>query len=177
MHGSKLIPLALALCVAAVEPTTARAEVLERVVAVVDGEPIFLSQLRLRASPLLYDRSGRLPRDTQAARTRRIYTRVLRDMIDELLLEDAAESEGLVIGSRQLERVIDNVRRQSGLTRADFWEAVERQGFSPAEYRAEVRRQLLRLEVSGRGRGPRLSMRWRAVLDELRREAVIEWRL
>src|SRR5690606_21453552 len=47
----------------------------------------------------------------------------------------------------EIDRAIRNVQQQAGLSEEDFWDAVRGQGFSPEQYRADVRRQLLRLKV------------------------------
>jgi peptidyl-prolyl cis-trans isomerase SurA len=54
----------------------------------------------------------------------------------------------------EVDRAIANVRQQAGLSEEDFWSAVEAQGFTRDGYRADVRRQVLRLKVlNTRARG------------------------
>lgn len=143
------LSLALTLLLASWSPgaTRAHAEIVERVVAVVNDEAIWLSELRLKASPFIR-RAMQAP--TQAQRLEavtQIYRDVLDRMIDERLILQVAAEEQVRVQQREVEEAIDNVRNQSGLSDADFWRAVRAQGFTEEQYRSDVRRQLMRLKV------------------------------
>jgi peptidyl-prolyl cis-trans isomerase SurA len=74
--------------------------------------------------------------------------------VQEELFIQAAEELQVSVTRAEVDRAIQNVQRQSELSDADFWEAVRGQGFTPEQYRADVRRQLLRLKVlNHRARG------------------------
>lgn len=125
----------------------AEAEVVERVVAVVNEEAIFLSELRRRAGPFL-DRALAAPTQAQRmAAIEQLYTQLLERMVQEELFIQAADRMQVTVTRAEIERAIGNVRRQAGLSEADFWAAVSAQGFAPDQYRDDVRRQLLRLKV------------------------------
>jgi peptidyl-prolyl cis-trans isomerase SurA len=134
--------------------TPARAEVVERVVAVVNDEAIFLSELRRRAAPFL-SRIAAIPTDTERmAAIQTLYTELLERMVQEELFIQAADELDVTVTRAEVDRAIANVQRQSQLQDAEFWEAVRGQGFTPEQYRADVRRQLLRLKVlNQRARG------------------------
>ena len=68
-------------------------------------------------------------------------------MIDEELIQQSARDLQLRVTNADVDRAIDNVRTQSGLSEDEFWDAVRAQGFAEAQYRGDVRRQLLRLKV------------------------------
>ncbi len=134
--------------------SAAKAEVIERVVAVVNDDAIFLSELRRRAGPFL---PRAMAEPTQAARMaaiEQLYQQLLDRMIQEELFIQAAETMQVSVTSAEVDRAINNVQRQSGLAEAEFWQAVRSQGFTREQYRADVRRQLLRLKVlNTRARG------------------------
>ncbi len=123
-----------------------KSEIIERIVAVVNGEALLLSELRKRAAPFL-------PRLLQAPELQRmtlmtqLYEELLTQLVDERLLEQESRKLAIVVSSSDVERAIDNVRRQSGLEDKAFWAAVEAQGLSPEQYKSDVRRNLLRLKV------------------------------
>lgn len=124
-----------------------RAEVIERVIAVVNDDAIFLSELRQKAAPFLR-RAMQAPTDAQRMEAiQQIYTQLLDRMIDERLILQAADEEDVSVSTTEVNQAIDNVRTQSGLEDREFWEAVRAQGFTPAQYRRDVRQQLLRLKV------------------------------
>jgi peptidyl-prolyl cis-trans isomerase SurA len=121
-------------------------EVIERVVAVVNGDPLLLSELRTRAAPFLA-RVMQAPEMQRMALMQQLYGDLLTQLIDERLLEQEARKLSISITSVDVERAIQNVQRQSGLKDAEFWEAVRGQGFQPDQYKGDVRRQLVRLKV------------------------------
>jgi peptidyl-prolyl cis-trans isomerase SurA len=140
-----LAALAMAAALGASRP--ASAEVVERVVAVVNDEAIFLSELRRRAGPFL-DRAMSAPSQTaRMAAIEALYAQLLERMVQEELFIQAADRMQVSVTRAEVDRAIGNVQRQAGLADADFWAAVEGQGFTPEQYRADVRRQLLRLKV------------------------------
>ncbi len=121
-------------------------EVIERVVAVVNGDPLLLSELRTRAAPFLA-RVMQAPEMQRMQLMQQLYGDLLTQLIDERLLEQEARKLSISITTVDVERAIQNVQRQSGLKDAEFWEAVRGQGFQPEQYKADVRRQLVRLKV------------------------------
>lgn len=128
------------------EAKAAEGEVIERIVAVVNGDPLLLSELRTRAAPFLA-RVMQAPEMQRMALMQQLYGDLLTQLIDERLLEQESRKLSISITSTDVERAITNVQRQSGLKDAEFWEAVRGQGFQPEQYKSDVRRQLVRLKV------------------------------
>ena len=71
----------------------------------------------------------------------------MNQLIDERLLEQEARKLSVNVTSTDVDRAIENVQKQSGLAGPEFWDAVRAQGFVEDQYKADVRRQLLRLKV------------------------------
>lgn len=164
---------ALTACVLGARAHTARADVIERVIAVVDDEPLFLSELRRRAVPFLAQ-VERVPPLQREAATTQLYTELLDHLIDEALFLRAAHKEQVHVTADDVDRAIHNVQRQSQLGEHEFWQAVAGQGFTEAQYRDDVRRQLIRLKllnVRARGRVNLTEPDVRARYDQLVREA------
>lgn len=142
--------LTLALLSALVAPLAAprvvRAEVVERVVATVDDEAIFLSDLRKRAMPFL-PRLMEVPELQRLAALRQLYDELLEQLINEELVERAAQAQQIRISAADVDRAVQNVIRQNGLSEEEFWSVVEQQGYTQAEYRSDLRRQLLRYRL------------------------------
>jgi peptidyl-prolyl cis-trans isomerase SurA len=140
-------PLA-ALLVLGADAQLARAEVIERIAAVVNDRAILLSELRRRAAPFLEqalsDASGQGER---MARIKQIYKQLLQQLVDEELVEQAAKKMHVSVSDGDVDQAIDNVRRQNNMTEDAFWQAVKAQGFTDKQYRQDVSKQLLRLKV------------------------------
>jgi peptidyl-prolyl cis-trans isomerase SurA len=121
-------------------------EVIERIVAVVNSEPLLLSELRTRATPFL-SRVMQAPEMQRMALMQQLYGELLTQLIDERLLEQEARKLSISVLSSDVDRAIENVQRQNNMKDAEFWEAVAAQGFAKDQYKSDVRRQLLRLKV------------------------------
>jgi len=131
-----------------------RRDVIERVVATVNDEAIFLSELRRRAIPFLPQAMAAPSEMERVAALEQLYAQLLDALVDEELIQQSARDMQVRVTNSDVDRAIDNVRQQSGLSDDEFWEAVRGQGFSEAQYRGDVRRQLLRLKVlNTRARG------------------------
>lgn len=137
-----------ALLLAAAAPAPAHAEVIERVAAVVNDHAILLSDLRRKAAPFLEQAlsDAKTPSERQS-RLKQIYQRLLDQLVDEELVEQAARKMHVSVNEAEVEQAIDNVRRQNNLDEQAFWEAVRGQGYGERQYRTDVRKQLLRLKV------------------------------
>jgi peptidyl-prolyl cis-trans isomerase SurA len=118
----------------------AHAQVIERVVAVVDDDPIFLSDVRREAAPFLA-RATSLPTGERRVAISAIYDRALEALIDRRLTERRAAAEGIEVTEADLDRAMDEVVRSTGPS-LGAWSAS-----SWAPVREEVRRELLRYRV------------------------------
>ncbi len=130
-----------------VPPPPPGMQVIERVVAVVNDHAIFLSQLRRRAVPFLDQALSAPTQQARVARLSQLYHQLLDQLIDEDLIQQTAHDMQVTVTADDVDRAIHNVQQQSGLDDNAFWQAVRGQGFTEAQYRADVRRQLLRLKV------------------------------
>ena len=143
--------------------------VVERVVAVVNGEAIYLSELRRRSYPFLRHAQREPTEAGRRAAIDRLYAETLDRMIDEALLIQWANPN---VSDAEVDRAIENVTRQSGLSRAEFFREALRQGFTPNAYREDVRRTLMRISAFENEPRPPDSL-----MAELRSRARIDIRL
>ena len=158
MNRPALRPTALALSVAlALQalPAVARAEIIDRVVAVLDEEAIFLSDVERRARPFLAE----IPAGAAGAEREQMRQRILREtldrMVDDQLIRQAATRLHITVNDEDVEQFIGRIAQERGVTTEQLFEALQREGVSITEYRAhmetEVRRlKVLQLRVRGR---------------------------
>ncbi|MCS6858377.1 MAG: SurA N-terminal domain-containing protein [Deltaproteobacteria bacterium] len=127
---------------------SSHAEVLERVVAVVNDQAIFLSELRARAIPRLSAAVPYARSEGERHRLiRQIYQEELERLIEDKLVEQQAQQEHISVSDSEIENAIRNIRTQAGLSEARFWEIVREQGLSREDYRRDLKRQLLRYKL------------------------------
>ena len=146
--------------------TSARADVIERVVAVVNDDAIFLSELRRRAAPFLEQVLSGASEAERKTRVDKLYEQFLRELVDEQLIEQTARKLNITVSSTEVDQAIDNVRQQNNLTAEKFWEAVKGQGFTEKQYRTDVRKQLLRLKVTNQRVRSRINVNDDTVREE-----------
>jgi len=142
-----MIRLAVAAFALVLTTNSATADVVERVVATVNNQAIFLSDLRGRAVPFL-PQVAEAPTETErASRLKELYEELLTFLIDEKLIRQLADGSGIRITDADVDNAIENLRLQNNMTEEQFEEALAAQGLGQAQYRKELKRQLVRLKV------------------------------
>jgi len=138
---------AVALLASGLPATASSAEVVERIVAVVNDEIVLLSELRDRMMPFLARvRTLQTQEERQAAMVQ-LEREMLTAMVDELLITQQARRSNVTVSGEEVERAIQNVIRANGMTRDQFIRALASQGMTFTQYQGDVRRQLLALKV------------------------------
>ena len=147
MNNMRRLCFLFALVCAATLTQSANAEVVERVVATVNEDPIFLSDLRQRAAPFL-SKVAEAPSESERLELlQSLYDQMLSLLIDEELLKDAAVRSKIRVTEQDIDTALRNVQTQNNMTDEQFWQAVQEQGLTRAQYRTDLRRQLLRYKV------------------------------
>jgi peptidyl-prolyl cis-trans isomerase SurA len=130
-----LILLALPLAGAA-----QRVSLVDRIVAVVNKEVITYSELNEAISAA----ERQLRRQGTQAPGREVLE---RQMLERLILDKAqlqlARDTGIRVDDLQLDRAVQRIAEQNGMTLADFRRALERDGVSFAAYRDDLREQII----------------------------------
>lgn len=105
----------------------------ETVVATVDGYPILSGQVK----KALGKRT-----DTPANRTK-----ALDDLIDDILVQKAIKDSGAVVRSSDVDRVVQSIADQNGITWGQLMDALDYQGVNYRQFRNQIRHQLLMDQV------------------------------
>ncbi len=126
---------------------SASADVVERVVATVNDDAIFLSDLRKRAVPFLPQVADAPTETERMSRLKELYEELLTFLIDEKLIRQIASTSGIRVTDADVDMAIENLRTQNNMTVEQFDQALAQQGLTKAQYRRDLKRQLLRLKV------------------------------
>jgi len=156
--------LALVVAGSALLSTEARATIIERVVAVVGERPILLSELRSRAKP--FEQTLPSSGSARASAVTQLYSQMLDRIVDEELIERAANQSQLKVSAEEVDAAIERVAKGNKVEVEQLLVEVERGGVSRAQYRIEIRRQLLDAKLINL----RLQGRLRISEEDLRRE-------
>ncbi len=126
----------------------AQAVIVDRIVAVVNDEVITLSELDEAAAPL-YQRY--LPGVENPVKKeeliKEIRQKVLRQMIDDLLVAQEVKRLGIKVSDEEIDHFIENLKRQNGLSDEKLAEMVRAQGLTMEEYRQRVAEQIKRIKL------------------------------
>jgi peptidyl-prolyl cis-trans isomerase SurA len=122
----------------------ARAEIKDRIAAVVNGQAITLSDLQERLGPEL----SRLPPGPAGAEQReKMLKSGLEQMIDERLVELEATSLGIDVSDDEVVRLVEQLAKQNNLDMTQFRSALGQQGISYETVRDSLKRQQLTMRL------------------------------
>src|SRR5437016_11373700 len=106
----------------------ARAEITNRIVATIDGEPITAHELRRYAK----EHAAQGTPDAQ----------VLDALITDRLLEKEIKAQGITARADEIDRYVEEIQQRNGMDRERFGAALAAQGLSLESYRARVKSEL-----------------------------------
>jgi peptidyl-prolyl cis-trans isomerase SurA len=125
----------------------ARAELVDRLVAVVNGDIITLSEVEKRAAAEL----SQLPLERDAKKRGELRQKVLSGalemLIGEKLLEAEARELGVEVAESEVQLALDDVQKQNNLEQAQFEDMLRREGFTLSEYKRFMRNHLTRMKL------------------------------
>jgi peptidyl-prolyl cis-trans isomerase SurA len=127
----------------------ARAELVDRVAAVVNRDVIALSEVEKRVAPELARLNGAVREPQKRAEERaRLMKTALDALIGEKLMEEQIQELGLGVTDAELEAAIADVRRQNNVTEdAQFERLLAGEGLTVAGYRDFLRKQMGRMKL------------------------------
>ena len=117
--------IALALLAALSAPVSAQAEVVDRIVAVVEDDAIFLSDLEHRLRPFERQLSAIPDARVRAERRELLYRETLEKMIDDALIRKAATRLQVNVTPADVDRMISGLAQQHGGSVQDIYDSIE----------------------------------------------------
>jgi peptidyl-prolyl cis-trans isomerase SurA len=131
-----------------------RGEILERVIALVNGEIITLSEFQARQ--LAAAQAARVGPEGISPFLRQNNARILQEAIDEILLLQRAAEAGLRLRPEYIDEVIESIKKENNITSDEqMQEALRREGLTLADLKRNIersmtRRMLLQRDVESR---------------------------
>jgi parvulin-like peptidyl-prolyl isomerase len=128
-------------------PNAGKKVQLERVVAVVNDSIILQSEVDTRMVPLIAQIQQMPDAAEQRRRMAKLASQVVDEMVNEELMVQAAEAAKVEVESAEVQAALDEIKQQNNLDDAGLAQALASQGYTLANYRMDLRRQLLRLRA------------------------------
>jgi peptidyl-prolyl cis-trans isomerase SurA len=138
-------------------PPAARGEILERIVAKVNGEIITLSDFQERQ--LEAAQAARVSPADVGAFLRKNNARILQEAIDDILLVQRAEDAGLHLPPEAVDEIIDNIKKQNKITTEEqFQAALAQEGMTLDELRKTIARSYTKKMIIQRDIEPKIAV-------------------
>ena len=141
------LSLTLAVTAGLAAPPSADARVVERIAAVVGDEIVLESEVNDASKPFM-EQIAALPDAAQRAqRTAAVKRELLKGIVDDKLLVQQATELKLSVSSEEIDRAIEQLKREYKLTDAQLQEELHKTGQSIASYRQNTRKEILKYRV------------------------------
>src|SRR5512139_611588 len=95
-------------------PRGARAEIIERVVAKVNGQIITLSEFQSRQ--IAAAQAARVDPAGVGAFLRQMNAKILQDAVDDLLISQKADAAGMSVPPQYIDEAIASIRKENNIT-------------------------------------------------------------
>jgi peptidyl-prolyl cis-trans isomerase SurA len=141
MNERRTLEVCLLLAGLAIAATTLHAEVVNRIVASVDGEPITLYELnQYEAKQRTLMPNAELPGQRE----------VLQGLITEKLLAKEIAAKGIQVRDEDIDRYIDHIKEANHVDDEQLKEVLKRQGLDYAKYRDQIRQEIEKVQLMNR---------------------------
>ncbi len=132
---------------------SARGEIVERIVAKVNGEIITLSEFQGRQ--IQEAQAARIPPDRVQGYLRDNNARILQEAIDDMLLVQRAQDTGLKMPP--VDQYIEDIKKENKITSEEqFQEQLAREGMTLDELKRNMARNILRQQILRRDLEPKV---------------------
>lgn len=120
-------------------PFAAHAEIIDRIVAVVNDGVITLSELNDATAGIEVMKG-----DDQEKRKKIIETKskVLDQLIEKKLVEQAANKAGISVSEKEIDNAIEDVKRQNNISHEELLRALAKNGLTVKGYREQLKEQI-----------------------------------
>jgi peptidyl-prolyl cis-trans isomerase SurA len=141
--GPVTIVLLFLFLAAMLSPAPCPAELLDRVVAVVNEEVITLSDLEKEGERLYREIAAKTPAESLAETLKRAREDVLDSLIEKRLLAQQAKAKNIAVSQDEVDAAFQQMQEQSGLSAADFLAKLQAEGMTESAFREHLKTQVL----------------------------------
>jgi peptidyl-prolyl cis-trans isomerase SurA len=138
------------ICSLLLLPGLAHAEIIDRVVAVVNDDLITLSELNSEGALHLEKVREQVPVEQRAEALAQVRKQVLTSMIDRLLIEQRAGKRGIHISNDEVDMQYYRILEQNNVDEEDFARKLKQAGLTPEIYKRNLKSQITRQRLLNR---------------------------
>lgn len=151
MTKTRSLPLLvlLALVHLLTAPAIVAAEIVDRVVAVVNDDVITFSDLNREGAALFKRITQQAPPDQISAALLQARQEILSSLIDKLIVEQRAAKLDITVADNELDEAIDRILARNKISRDKFLHDLAMMGSDEKRYRNSLRTQILQSKLVG----------------------------
>ncbi|WP_300462810.1 SurA N-terminal domain-containing protein [Desulfobacula sp.] len=124
------------------------AEVIDRIVAIVDNDIITLVQLNKESAPYMKNiESAGYSDEKKKEMIQDIHKKLLTALIDRSLTRQEAMKYHIEVSDIEINTAVESVKRDKVLSQAEFERALEQEGLTLTEYRDNIKNQILQTRL------------------------------
>jgi peptidyl-prolyl cis-trans isomerase SurA len=125
-----------------------RGEVVDRVVAIVNGDVITLSELNEEAQPYAQKiRDASYGPEEERRMLFKLREEILNKMIDQALTDQESKRLGISVAESEVDQRLENIKKEKFLTDEDLRKALATEGYTLEDYRKKMKEQMLRMKL------------------------------
>jgi len=137
------------LLVGAVATGAVAENIVDRIVAVANGDIITLYDLNERLKPMLARFQGKPMGEEERRAVQDLRKRMLDAMVDDILINQEAVRLGVEVSDVEVENQVKQVRQRNGLSPEQFQEQLLLEGMTREMYARKVREDILKHRIIG----------------------------
>ncbi|NOZ86400.1 MAG: peptidylprolyl isomerase [Deltaproteobacteria bacterium] len=122
-------------------------ELIDKVIAVVEGEPILLSEMKNAMAPFMDNLKSISDPDKRAEKEQNLKELILDQLINKRLLNQQLKKLGIKVSDHEVDLAVKDILQRNNLDMSKLKSFLEQQGQSLKTYREQVRKQLARLKL------------------------------
>ena len=124
------------------------AVIVDRIVAIVNGNVITLSELEKRAAPFLKEYLDDSATEEEKRKIKQqIYAKILPQMIDDYLVDEEIKKLGIKVTDEDVNAAIERICQSNGITLEEFKEKLKKEGLTLEQYKRQMAKQLERMQL------------------------------
>jgi len=148
MMGRKYFSFLIILCSLVWGVVAGYAELVDRIVAIVNNDCIVLSELIEAVEPYVEQiRGANYPPEKEREMVFRLRQELLNKMIDQKLTSQETERLKVLVDDREVDQQIEQIKSQHFLTDEDLRKSVAAEGYTLEEYRKQIKEQILQMKL------------------------------
>jgi peptidyl-prolyl cis-trans isomerase SurA len=127
---------------------SASAEVIDRIVAIVNSDIVTMVQLNKEATPYLKNiESAGYSVEKKKAAIQQLKKQLLDALIDRSLTQQEAKRYQITVSESEIDNAVENVKRSKSLSQEDLEKAMAREGIAFDDYRDNLKKQILQSKL------------------------------